>query len=394
MWFEQVAPGVDRACFSARLTGTLTTPESGTYTFGLSSVGVSRMFIDGELVIDNWTNYEQARGPFARDCQAPTAEVALVAGQPYELVVEYSKQQAPRFAMLRIGCLPPQPTDLIERAARAAAEADVALVFIGTSDEWESEGFDRPDMELPGQQVELLNKVAAANPNTVVVLNTGSPISVPWLDEVAAVVEAWFPGQECGNAIADVLFGDVNPSGKLSQTWPVRLEDNPALVNYPGENGRVLYGEGLFVGYRYYDKKKIAPRFPFGYGLSYTTFEYANLKLDKDEYTLGETIHISVDVTNIGSMAGQEVVQLYVRDPGSSLVRPEKELEAFAKVALRPGETRTVTLELDERALSFYDDAQARWVAEAGEFKVKVGASSRDIRCKATFTLDVSAEES
>jgi beta-glucosidase len=294
--------------------------------------------------------------------------------------------------MLRVGCLPAQPADLMERAVQAAAKADVALVFIGTSGEWESEGFDRPDMELPGRQVELLEKVAAANPNTVAVLNTGSPVSVRWLDKVAAVVEAWFPGQECGNAIADVLFGDVNPSGRLSQTWPARLEDNPAYLNYPGENGRVRYGEGLFVGYRYYEKKKVEPRFPFGYGLSYTTFGYGNLRLEKAEYSLGEPVAVSVDVTNTGALAGQEVVQLYVRDEKSSLVRPEKELKAFAKVALEPGETKTVTLKLDERALSFYDDAQAGWVAEEGAFAVLVGASSRDIRCTGTFALTVPSE--
>jgi beta-glucosidase len=394
LWFGQVAPGIDPTCFSARLTGALDVPDSGTYTFSLTSAGVSRLFIDGELVIDNWTDYEPMRGPFDLEGRALTAEVELVAGQTYQLQVEYSKQQAPRFAALRIGCLPALPADLMERAVQAAVEADVALVFIGTGEEWESEGFDRPDMELPGRQVELLEKVAAVNPNTVAVLNTGSPISMRWLDKVAAVVEAWFPGQECGNAIADVLFGDVNPSGRLSQTWPVCLEDNPAFINYPGENGRVLYGEGLFAGYRYYDRKKIEPLFPFGYGLSYTTFEYGDVRLDRSEYTSGESIAVSVDITNAGSVAGQEVVQFYVRDVESSLVRPEKELKAFAKVALAPGETRTVTLDLDERALSFYDDAQAQWVAEAGEFEVLVGASSRDIRCAATFTLNVPSEHS
>jgi beta-glucosidase len=380
---------VDPACFSARLTGTLTVPQSGTYTLSLTSVGVSRMSIDGELTIDNWTAYKPGRRALGMDREAITTQVSLSAGQPYQVVIEYSKQQAPRMGALYIGCLPAQPADLMERAVQAATEADVALVFIGTGDEWESEGFDRPDMELPGRQVELLEKVAAANPNTVVVLNTGSPISVPWIDKVAAVVEAWFPGQECGNAIADVLFGDVNPSGKLSQTWPARLEDNPAFINYPGENGRVVYGEGLFVGYRYYDVKKIEPRFPFGYGLSYSTFEYGNLRLDRAEYARGEAITVSVDVTNTGSRAGQEVVQLYVRDVESRLVRPEKELKAFAKVALEPGETQSVTLTLDERATSFYDDAQAQWVAEAGEFEVLVGASSRDIRCTGVFTLRV-----
>jgi beta-glucosidase len=248
-------------------------------------------------------------------------------------------------------------------------------------------------MELPGQQVELLEAVADANPNTVVVLNTGSPISVRWLHKVAALVEAWFPGQECGNAIADVLYGDVNPSGRLSQTWPVRLQDNPAYLNYPGENGRVLYGEGLFVGYRYYDEKQISPRFPFGYGLSYTTFEYGNLQLES-EYTLGEPIAVSVDVTNTGPVAGQQVVQLYVRDEESSLVRPEKELKAFAKLSLQPGETQTVTFALDERALSFYDDAKADWAVEAGAYTVLVGASSRDIRCTSRFTLTVPPDRS
>ena len=392
LWFGQVPTGVDPACFSARLTGSLTVPESGTYTFGLTSIGVSRMWIDGELVIDNWTEYTPRRGPFGMDLDPAGAPTALSAGQAYELVIEYSRQQAPRMGALFIGCTPPQPADLIERAAQAAAAADVALVFIGTSGEWESEGFDRPDMELPGRQVELLEKVAAANPNTVVVLNTGSPIRMRWLDRVAAVVEAWFPGQECGNGIADVLFGDVNPSGRLSQTWPARLEDNPAYINYPGENGRVLYGEGLYVGYRYYDVKKIAPLYPFGYGLSYTTFEYADLKLDKDAYSPGEAITASVRVTNTGSKTGHEVVQLYVRDVESRLARPEKELKAFAKVALAPGEAQSLTLTLDERALSFYDDAQARWTVEAGEFEVLVGASSRDIRCKATFTLNVPTE--
>jgi beta-glucosidase len=387
MWFGQVAPGVDRDGFSARLSGTLSVPDSGTYTFSLSSVGVSRMTIDGERVIDNWTDYQPMRGFFDPDHQAPTAEIALVAGQAYALEIEYSKQQAPRFAALRIGCLPAQPADLMERAVQAAAEADVALVLVGTSGEWESEGSDRPDMELPGRQVELLEKVAAANPNTVVVLNTGSPISMRWLDQVAAVVEAWFPGQECGNAIADVLFGDRNPSGRLSQTWPVRLEDNPAFINYPGENGRVIYGEGLFVGYRYYDKKKIEPLFPFGYGLSYTMFAYDNLRIDKPETMWGEPVTVSVDVTNTGSRAGKEVVQLYVCDVESGLVRPKKELKAFAKVALAPGEMQRVTLTLDERALSFYDDAQARWRAEAGAFEVLVGASSRDIRCTGVFAL-------
>jgi beta-glucosidase len=192
-------------------------------------------------------------------------------------------------------------------------------------------------------------------------------------------------GQSRGNAIADVLFGDVNPSGKLPTTFPKRLQDNPAYLNYPGENGQVLYGEGLFVGYRYYDKKDIAPLFPFGYGLSYTTFAYRNLKLDKPKYAAGDTIQFSVDVENTGNRTGKEIVQVYVRDAQSRLMRPEKELKAFAKVALEPGETKTVTFTLDEEALSYYDPGSKRWVAEAGEFQVLVGSSSSDVRLVESF---------
>ncbi len=242
-------------------------------------------------------------------------------------------------------------------------------------------------MDLPGKQNALVEQVAAANLRTIVVLNTGSPITMPWLEKVAAVVQAWYPGQECGNAIADVLFGDVTPSGKLPQTFPVRLEDNPSYLNFPGENGKVYYGEGLFVGYRYYDKKHIAPLFPFGFGLSYTTFSYSPLRLSVQEINPDDTLQVSVDVTNTGLRTGKEVVQLYVRDKQARLQRPEKELKAFAKVHLEPGECKTVTLSIGRSALAYYDDLAHKWVAEAGEFEVLVGASSQDIRATATFVL-------
>ena len=233
--------------------------------------------------------------------------------------------------------------------------------------------------------------MVAANPNTIVVLNTGAPVTMDWLDRVPAVVQAWYAGQEAGNAIADVLFGDVNPSGKLPTTFPRRLHDNPAYINYPGENGRVYYGEGLFVGYRYYDKKDIEPLFPFGHGLSYTSFSYSNLVLGAAGYRPGDEIQVRVDVHNTGDRAGQEIVQLYVRDLECSLVRPEKELKAFAKVELAPGETRTVSFSLGEEALSFYDPgpegdlARGAWRSEAGEFEILVGSSAQDIRLTDRF---------
>jgi len=209
----------------------------------------------------------------------------------------------------------------------------------------------------------------------------------PWLDKVAAVLHAWYPGQEAGNAIADILFGDVNPSGKLPQTFPQRLEDNPSYINFPGENGKVLYGERLFVGYRYYDKKRITPLFPFGFGLSYTTFEYGTLQLSATEIGPDETLEVSIEVTNTGDRWGQEVVQVYARDLEAGLLRPEKELKAFAKIGLAPGERETVKLPLTSESLAYFDDRTREWVAEAGEFEVLVGASSQDIRAMAPFKL-------
>lgn len=388
-WFQSPDP-VNPQRFSVRCSGFFTPRETGSYTFGLSSAGLSRLLIDGQEVIDNWTQQTPGQTYFGTGSTEATNAIDLVAGQDYALMLEYSKSEMIPLAGMRLGCLPPKPADALERAVALAAASDVALVCVGLSGEWESESFDRPDMELVGEQVALIEKVAAVNKKTVVVLNTGSPITMNWLAQVGAVVQAWYPGQECGNALADVLFGKVNPSGKLPQTFPVRLEDNPAYINYPGENGRVHYGEGLFVGYRYYEKKKIAPLFPFGYGLSYTTFVYDALQLSAQEIGPDDTLEIHVDITNTGQLAGKEVVQLYIRDSVSSLHRPEKELKAFAKVHLESGERTTATLTIQRDALAYYDDLAREWIAEAGEFEVLVGASAQDIRATATFTLTAS----
>ena len=389
-WMGRFAEQVDPHQFSARLQGKFTAAETGMYTFSLVSAGLSRLALNGELLLDNWTNQIHGDAYFGNGSTEVTAPFLMTAGETYALQVEFSAQ-ATQFSALRLGCLPPQPANSIQQAAKLAAQADVALLIVGTTDEWETEGADRQNMHLPGEQNELITQVAAANSNTIVILNTGSPVEMPWLSQVAAVVQVWFPGQEFGNALADVLFGDSNPSGKLPQTFPKRLEDNPAYINYPGENGQVVYGEGIFVGYRYYDKKKIAPLFPFGHGLSYTTFTYSNLVLNATNYSPGDTIQVAVDVTNTGSRAGQEVVQVYVRDVQASLARPEKELKAFAKVALVPGEKKTIHFTLDQAALAYYDPARPGWVAEAGEFRVLIGSSSRDIRLSELFTLTATA---
>jgi len=386
-WIDTVPTGVNPEHFSVRASGRFTPEETGAYTFGLLSAGLSRLFVDGREVVDNWTKQTHGGGYFGFGSTEVQNVVTLQAGREYLLALEFARSKTAPLAAVHLGCLPPVPADAIERAARLAASSDVAIVCVGFGGEWQSEGFDRPDMELPGKQNELVAAVAAANPKTIVVLNTGSPITMPWLNQVAAVLQAWYPGQECGNAIADVLFGNVNPSGKLPQTFPMRLADNPAYLNFPGENGKIYYGEGLFVGYRYYDKKLIAPLFPFGSGLSYTTFDYSSLALSAREIEPGDTLQVSIDVTNTGARAGKEIVQLYVRDEQASLQRPEKELKAFAKVHLEEGERKTVTLSIDRETLAYFDDSTHEWVAEAGQFTLLVGASSQDIRATATFAL-------
>ncbi len=261
------------------------------------------------------------------------------------------------------------------------------MLVASLNSEWEAEGFDRVDMKLPGMQDELIKRVSKANKSTIVVVNVGSAVEMPWINKVPAVMQLWYNGQEQGNALADVLFGDVNPSGKLPTTFPVRLEDNPAYINYPGENGKVRYGEGIFVGYRYYDKKKLAPQFPFGHGLSYTDFDYSNLRLSAAQTTPEQGLDVSLEVTNTGKRTGKEIVQLYVRDIKCALARPEKELKAFAKIALAARETKTINFHLDREAFWFFNPARNGWVTEPGEMEILIGASSRDIRLRERFTL-------
>lgn len=271
---------------------------------------------------------------------------------------------------------------LIEEAKRAAKQADVAVIFAGLPEKYESEGYDRLHMKMPESHCRLIEETAQVQPNVVVVLSNGSPVEMPWLDKVKGVLEAYLGGQAMGGAVADLLFGDANPSGKLAETFPEKLSHNPSYLNFPGEDDRVEYREGIFVGYRYYDKKGIKPLFPFGYGLSYTTFEYGDLKISKKEITDTETVTVSVKVKNTGEMAGKEVVQLYVRDVESTVIRPEKELKGFEKVELKPGEEKTVVFELDRRAFAYYNTDIRDWHVETGEFEILIGKSSRDIVLK------------
>ena len=275
----------------------------------------------------------------------------------------------------------------IAEAVEAAKHAKVAVIFAGLPDSYESEGYDRTHMQLPACQNRLIEAVAAANPNTVVVLHNGSPVEMPWIGHVKGVLEAYLGGQAVGLATVRVLFGEVNPSGRLPESFPKKLSDNPSYLYYGGEGDKADYREGIFVGYRYYDKKEMEVLFPFGYGLSYTTFAYSNLRLSAETISDTDTLTATVTVKNTGSRTGKTVVQLYVGDPESTVFRPVRELKDFAKVELQPGESRDITFTLDKRAFAYWNEEIHDWHVESGEFTIEVGQSSRNIECSASVNV-------
>ena len=367
-------PKVPRTNFSARWTGTLTAPVTGKYALTLTADDGCRLFLDGKPLIDRWQ--EGAANPL-------TVSVDLVAGQPHALRVEYF--QAGGDAVARLDwTLPGAPR--FADAVAAARRSDVAIVLV-TTQGTEGEGQDRPSMALPYDQDALIAAVAAANPRTIVVLNNGTPVLMPWLARVPGLVEAWFPGEMGGAALASVLFGDINPSGKLPDTLGVRREDYPDFGHFPGVKGQISYAEGIYVGYRHFDKQKIAPLFPFGHGLSYTQFRYGPMTLSSPSLTPGGSVTARLPVTNTGTRTGDEVVQWYVHDPTPQIDKAVRELKGFARVRLRPGETKTVSCVLSGRSLAYCDVPGKQWKADAGTYTVQAGASSRDLRQSATLRL-------
>ena len=278
--------------------------------------------------------------------------------------------------------------ELLAEAVKLAANSDIAVVFAGLTDLFESEGFDRAGMDMPMCQNELIEKIAEVQPNIVVVLHNGSPVAMPWLDKVKGVLECYLGGQAVGEAQCALLFGKENPCGKLAETFPKKLSDNPSFLSFPGEGDRVQYSEGIFVGYRYYDYKDMDVLFPFGFGLSYTTFEYTGMKVSAERFTPGDELTVTVTVKNTGSMKGRETVQLYVSDCESSAVRPVKELKGFGKIELEPGQSGEVVFRLNRRSFAFYSEELHDWFAESGEFRLLAGSSSRDIRLSRSVYLE------
>ncbi len=399
--------------WSMRVVGTVVPEESGLFQLALAQAGLARVLINGELVLDGFTNRPPPGGRefWGQASQDLVTDIRFEEGVPVELVVEYAARNT-TLAGFRVGFRTPDTEALLARAVSAAAEADVAIVCVGTTEETESEGHDRAALALPGRQDELIRRVTAVNDHTVVVVNAGSPVDMEWTDDVAAVLQCWFGGQEMGAALADVLAGDAEPGGRLATSIPIRLEHSPSHANFPGENGELRYGEGLFMGYRGHEHNEIASRFPFGHGLSYTAFEIGAPTLSADIYQPGETLTVSVRVTNSGAHAGSEVVQCYVAPASARLARPPKELKAFAKVWLEAGETTTVDLVLDGRSFAYWDPGQDDWDAvqallpemfnllsppaarrergwqvDAGRYDILIGRSSQDTAVSCTIHI-------
>lgn len=374
-WDRAPADGIDQREFTARVTGTFSPPSTGDWEIGVRAIGPVTVSVDGEPII---TIDEPLMGGafFGMGSHEIRTTVELEADRRYELTVDYPPMEGALVRGLAVGAAPVPAGDHLERAASVAAAADVAVVVVGTDDDWETEGEDRASMDLPGDRAELVAAVVAANPRTIVVLNTGSPVLMPWLEDVPALLQLWFPGQEIGEALADVLLGDAEPGGRLPTTFPARVEDTPAFAHYPGTDGTAVYGEQLHIGYRWYDRHDLEPLFPFGFGLGYTSFtiEPADLRGTAG----GDDASVTVEVTNTGDRAGSEVVQVYIEPPDGDPVRPLRHLGAFRRVELAAGASERETLELPPRAFASWIDGG--WQIPPGRYVIHVGRSSRDLR--------------
>lgn len=390
-WIPPIGGGqVDPADFSARITGSFTPDASGLHRVGVIAAGYARVKLDGRVIANAWEGWTKGRTFFEEGNDEVVGEVSLTAGTAHEVEVEFCAKPSDNlaFSALRVGIGRPMGDAEIAEAVRVAASAERAVIFVGRSGEWDTEGSDLTDIRLPGRQDDLVSAVLKANPNTVVVLQTGGPVEMPWIGSARAVLQAWYPGQECGNSIADVLFGTAEPGGRLAQTFPARWQDNPTYSQdplvYPGQDGRVRYDEGVFIGYRHYDRQRITPLFPFGHGLSYTRFAMSELTASAPD--ADGTVTARLSVTNTGARAGSTVVQLYLRPAAAPVDRPDKELKAFAKLHLAPGDSREVTLSLPARAFAHYDAAQGDWSVAPGAYTIAAGFSSADLSLSATVT--------
>ncbi|KAL8796014.1 MAG: hypothetical protein Q9195_001590 [Heterodermia aff. obscurata] len=391
---DHKVPNLKGPLYYIDIEGFFVPAEDGLYDLGLTVEGTARLFVDDKLVVDNATRQRPGTAFFGNGTMEETAVVDLKAGQRYAIKVEFGT--APTSTLekhgtvsfgpggLRIGgCKRIDPEAAIAEAVGLASRVGQVVLFAGLNGDWEGEGADRPDMDSPANVDKLIESVLAVNPKAVIVLQSGTPVTMPWVDQAGAIVQAWFGGNETGNAIADVIWGEVNPCGKLPITFPRHLSQNPAFLNFRSEGGRVLYGEDVYVGYRYYEKLALPPLFPFGHGLSYTTFEFSDLqvsvsKADARPSSSEALIIAACSVENTGLRQGAEVVQVYIQQQAPSISRPVKELKGFKKVFLQPGEKREVQISMERKyACSFWDEGRDMWIMEKGQYTVLVGNSSQ-----------------
>jgi beta-glucosidase len=384
--FGDLPPGVAQDNFSVRLSAWLVPAVSGTYRITIRGLGGRRLLVNGHVVAEDW------QAPSAVD--VPTAMYAtgeeggtfqLTAGERV-LVSAELHSDAHRVSLLGIGCEAPAGRDLMAAAEAAARDADLVIVVVGTDSAWETEGRDRKSADLPGRQNELVERILDANDRTIVIVNAGSPMNLPWAERAPALMVVWFPGQEFGNALADVLVGQLEPGGRLPVTLAAHDEDYPAFDTVPGPDGRLVYGEGLNVGYRGFEAAGTTPAFPFGHGLGYTSFEFESMTLRAGPGE-SEPVEIRVRIRNAGHRSGKEVVQAYVAPLAPSVPRPRRELKGFVVVRLQPGESVEVGLILDNRDLAHWDVAHHAWKVDPGRYEIQVGRSSADIRLRETIEL-------
>jgi beta-glucosidase len=373
-WLGVPWPGVPTGNFSARITTEVVVNEDVMMEFGLVVGGSGRVALDGDTVLDMWDRFVPGEAFFGLGSAQISVEVQLRAGEPRQLTAEFACMEGVPMGAMILGGLPTLASDGIERAAAAAASSDAAVVVVGLNQDWETEGSDRASWDLPGDQVALIRAVAAAQPRTVVLVQAGSPVDLDWEQEAAAVAQVWYLGQEGPDALAELLSGDHSPSGHLPTTLPQRFLDHPAVENYPGSFGEVVYGESVFVGYRFYDHREIAPRHRFGFGLSYTEFELSDLEVSED----GDRLTLGVTIANVGGSRGSAVVQVYVAPPSSDIPRPPRELKGFAKCELGAAETARVHIELPPRAFQHWDPERSDWATVAGEYEIEVGQFAGD----------------
>ncbi|KAK9452943.1 glycoside hydrolase superfamily [Dipodascopsis uninucleata] len=378
--------------FYGDIITTVTVQESGLYEFGVTVYGSAKLYVDNELVVDNATAQRLGKSFFGKGTVEETGKIHLESGRLYNIKIQFGSAKTCKLGSrtvsfagggLRVGfTMSTDPQAELEKAVSIAKSVDQVVLCIGLSSEWESEGYDRADMKLPFDTDKLVEAILRANPNTVIVNQSGTPVEMPWTNKAKALLQAWYGGNETGNGIADVIFGDVNPSGKLPLSFPIKLSDNPAYLNYRSEAGRVLYGEDVYVGYRYYEKTECDVLFPFGYGLSYSTFEFSDLAVLANDIT----VNVTVTVQNISGIHGAEVIQVYISQKNPKIWRPAKELKGFSKVFLNAGESKTITIPIDLKyATSYYDEINDKWISEKDVYTALVGRSSQDILLEASF---------